>query len=584
MKKIYFLILFTASIFSGIASNAKQNDMYRIAEKHIEKVKNIVKTNAENLPLKSAQAQNHLDSITLDNGSMGVFYYNDAGLLTDYKGYSLNYLDELEHKEHQQFEYDNAGRETLFVLKFNDISEGWVVREKTETQYDANGNVTSELYWDYDFNKAEHPSEKYEYQYDGNEVRTDSYEWDESLEDWSHVSYSIIVIDGLRPVSGEIFTYDDEAEEFLPGMQIEYGYNSAGLETLFRLSMYDEETDTFIVYSSSGYEYDSNNRILIEHESMQIPGVLSLVDETRYTYENGNMVKKEEYSDKGYLPELERQNYIEYEYNGSTLFSETYFLGQSDGSFVSTSKYVFTYNTSVNSGNYYTPNISVYFEDYYHLDEDYHQFGQLQKVTHYTISDWDTYEMTETMVVDYFYSNGASVVLSSDANLSAIEIDGTSLDGFMAGNHTYEVVLSAGTETPPVVTATTSHAGASANINQTTDLPGEATITVMAEDGETSVQYTIQFTISVGVKALSIPNVEVYPMPFSNYIEFNNKADNKLKSFEIFTLDGKSIKSGKIAGETEKYSIETAELGNGVYILNLIFENKQLFYQRVVKR
>lgn len=497
MRKIYFLVLFTATVFSCVASNAKKNDMHRIAEKHIEKVKNIVKTNAENLPLKSAKAQSHLDSITLDNGSMGVFYYNEAGLFTDYKGYSLNYLDELELVEHQQFEYDNAGRETLFALNFKDAFDGWIILEKTESQYDANGNVTSEIYWDYDYGEGEHPSEKYEYQYDGNEMRSDSYEWDEDLDDWLHTSYSIILVDGLRPVSGEMFMYDYDAGEFLPAMQLEFEYNSAGLETMNRLSMYDEESGENVVFNSSEYEYDSNNRILVERERMQMPGFIDLIDETRYTYENGNRVKEEVYSNGGYLPNLELMEYYEYVYNGNTLFSETYFLRQmDDDSFVSTSKYVFTYDTSIDPDNYYIPNVSAHSDDYYHLDEQYHQFGLLEKVTHYTIIDWDTNEMAESMVADYFYSGGTSV----------------------------------------------------------------------------------------GVQTLDIPNVEVYPMPFRNYIELNNQADNKLKSFEMFTLDGKSIKSGKITGDAEKYSIETAELGNGIYILSLVFENEQLFYQRVVKQ
>jgi hypothetical protein len=159
MKKIYFLLLFVATWALCTANSAEQKNMLRIADKSIEKVQRAIKTNADNVPLKSAMAQNHLDSITLDNGSKGLFFYNENDQLTDYKGYVISHDGTSKLVEHQQFEYDVAGSVTLFVQKFNDIIDGWKILEKIETQYDASGNIVSEVYWSYDYGEAEYPYE-----------------------------------------------------------------------------------------------------------------------------------------------------------------------------------------------------------------------------------------------------------------------------------------------------------------------------------------------------------------------------------------------------------------------------------------
>ena len=88
-------------------------------------------------------------------------------------------------------------------------------------------------------------------------------------------------------------------------------------------------------------------------------------------------------------------------------------------------------------------------------------------------------------------------VISTDATLSALTYDGISVPDFSATKFAYEVELPAGTTTVPTVAATKNDPKASDPvIIQDSSLPGNATVTVTAEDGTTTKTYTISFTVA----------------------------------------------------------------------------------------
>jgi hypothetical protein len=78
-----------------------------------------------------------------------------------------------------------------------------------------------------------------------------------------------------------------------------------------------------------------------------------------------------------------------------------------------------------------------------------------------------------------------------DATLSNLLADGLPIDGFAADKYSYEIVLPAGTVDIPVITASANHAGASVQIIQATEIPGDAIIEVTAENGFTVLTYTV---------------------------------------------------------------------------------------------
>jgi hypothetical protein len=92
----------------------------------------------------------------------------------------------------------------------------------------------------------------------------------------------------------------------------------------------------------------------------------------------------------------------------------------------------------------------------------------------------------------------------SDATLSDLLVDGTTIDSFDPGTLTYEYVLEASVTTPPAVTCSTSDDGATAVVTDATDLTGDATartttVEVTAVDGVTKLTYSIKFNPIIAV-------------------------------------------------------------------------------------
>ncbi len=92
----------------------------------------------------------------------------------------------------------------------------------------------------------------------------------------------------------------------------------------------------------------------------------------------------------------------------------------------------------------------------------------------------------------YFYAGDIS---GTDATLSDLKVDGTTVDGFASNVYSYDVELPEGTTTVPTVTATTNDVNASHVVNAASALPGTTTVVVTAEDGTTSLTYSVNFTV-----------------------------------------------------------------------------------------
>ena len=94
-------------------------------------------------------------------------------------------------------------------------------------------------------------------------------------------------------------------------------------------------------------------------------------------------------------------------------------------------------------------------------------------------------------------------VISSDATLSALTYNGTSVQGFAAGTLNYDVELPAGTVQVPTVSATANESHAIVAVTQAAGLPGTASVLVTAEDGTTTKTYTVTFTVASNAPSLT---------------------------------------------------------------------------------
>ena len=97
-----------------------------------------------------------------------------------------------------------------------------------------------------------------------------------------------------------------------------------------------------------------------------------------------------------------------------------------------------------------------------------------------------------TVYVDniYFSMPGAA---GEDATLSDLRVNNVTVTGFSPTTYSYNMVLPWGTPIP-TVTATATDANAGVVITQAAAIPGSATVVVTAEDGVTSLSYTVNFT------------------------------------------------------------------------------------------
>ena len=108
-----------------------------------------------------------------------------------------------------------------------------------------------------------------------------------------------------------------------------------------------------------------------------------------------------------------------------------------------------------------------------------------------TYGEGNTYHLAEIQVT------AGPPPASTDATLSALTYNGTSVPNFDPNTTTYDVELPTGTTAVPTVAATKNDSKASDPvISAATSLPGATTVTVTAEDGTTTKTYTINFTVA----------------------------------------------------------------------------------------
>ena len=99
------------------------------------------------------------------------------------------------------------------------------------------------------------------------------------------------------------------------------------------------------------------------------------------------------------------------------------------------------------------------------------------------------------------YTIQYTVALNSDATLSDLKVNGTTITGFASATHTYNVALPYGTTTVPTVLATPTDANATVVYVNPAALPGNDTIKVTAQDGIAKITYIIRFTIAQNTDA-----------------------------------------------------------------------------------
>ena len=95
-----------------------------------------------------------------------------------------------------------------------------------------------------------------------------------------------------------------------------------------------------------------------------------------------------------------------------------------------------------------------------------------------------------------------------DTSLSDLTQDGATIAGFTESKTTYDIFLAEGTTVVPTIAGTPNNPSATAVITAATSIPGTTTIIITAEDGTTTNNVSINFSIPApGQEFLTNPNI-----------------------------------------------------------------------------
>ena len=104
----------------------------------------------------------------------------------------------------------------------------------------------------------------------------------------------------------------------------------------------------------------------------------------------------------------------------------------------------------------------------------------------------------------YFWKNAAAP--GTDATISDLQVDGSTIAGFTPNSLSYSIALPGGTTAVPQITlATTTDPAASRTITQASGIPGDATVFVTSQDGTTTKTYTLSFYIGAPTEDAPTP-------------------------------------------------------------------------------
>lgn len=161
------------------------------------------------------------------------------------------------------------------------------------------------------------------------------------------------------------------------------------------------------------------------------------------------------------------------------------------------------------------------------------------------------------------------LILSGEgALLKDLQVNGNTVENFIANKHSYKIVLPSGTTTAPEVTATAYDTSSKITITPATKLPGETIVNVASKDGKITKKYTVSFTVLESVTgiavnktnlSLGINSWERLQVTFTPENASNKTVTWSSSDKNIATVDA----TGKITGKTAGNAVITVTSTDG---------------------
>ena len=301
MRKI---LLFTALICCMMPVMAQKNNDNKILKEMRERRKKVEllnsRANTYTEKLDSLIVANYYREIIsyderLNCKKVNIYNYDSIGIwalntIYDYEFDSLNRLISSTYKNlsteysyRYANKYDDQGR-LIETIYWNPIEGIWVVLFRMTLEYDAQGNLSKEIYDYVDENNEWVVDSYYEYNYENeDETQCFGYYWDESTQNFVLSELEVYHYDNQLCTLKEYFSWDFEGSVWLPYSRTEYSYFDNGNlkeETYFGSNDWGAELEP---YNRTQFEYDShNNNTLTRYYMYSEDWVQTRQDENEY--------------------------------------------------------------------------------------------------------------------------------------------------------------------------------------------------------------------------------------------------------------------------------------------------------------
>ncbi len=171
------------------------------------------------------------------------------------------------------------------------------------------------------------------------------------------------------------------------------------------------------------------------------------------------------------------------------------------------------------------------------------------------------------------YQSGYSIengTFASDATLSELNVDGNLIPDFDPNTLEYNIELPDGTTQVPDVTGVATDPNAVVIVVPATELPGTTTVDVFAEDLQTHITYSINFTVIAGVSNNNASTVNVYPNPFTGLLNIDGANNVKVT---IYSITGVQVADyNNFTGNT----IDLSKQSNGIYFVKISTDKNEV--------
>jgi len=155
-----------------------------------------------------------------------------------------------------------------------------------------------------------------------------------------------------------------------------------------------------------------------------------------------------------------------------------------------------------------------------------------------------------TIYLDNIYFYKLPYVAGTDATLSDLLVDGTTVTDFSPSTLSYEIELPIGTVTVPTVTAVTNDVNAEYVVTDATAIPGTTEVVVTSEDGSNVITYSVNFIFEPAVPIVEAPVPEQEPEDVISL--FSNAYTNVLVDTWSAEWDDADVENVQINGDDVK--------------------------------